>query len=160
MPESNLLIREATEDDAPIIAEHLCQIAFELGVSQGSIREDWLDKTLQFIERARRELQYQGFVAEANGQIVGSASCQILELYPMLSRDYQKGYIWGVYVEPAYRRTGIATKLMTKAKYYLQEIGCTKAVLHASETGKLLYSRLGYITSNEMVLNLDEASSS
>ena len=37
---------------------------------------------------------------------------------------------------------------------YLKEIGCTTAVLHASEQGKLLYSRLGYVESNEMVVSL------
>ena len=73
----------------------------------------------------------------------------------MVSEEYQKGYIWGVYVDPTYRRQGIATKLMKQAMIYLKEIGCTKAVLHASDTGKMLYSNLGYIESNEMVLNLD-----
>ncbi|MDZ4877137.1 MAG: hypothetical protein CLLPBCKN_006572 [Chroococcidiopsis cubana SAG 39.79] len=72
----------------------------------------------------------------------------------MVSEEYQKGYIWGVYVKPSYRRQGVATKLMKEAMIYLKEIGCTRAVLHASDTGKLLYSSLGYAQSNEMVLSL------
>lgn len=155
MGEESLIIREAIRQDEAIIAEHLCKIAYELGFPASSIRQDWLEKTIRFIDYARQELRYKGFVAELNHKIIGSASCQILELYPMVSDQYQKGYIWGVYVEPSYRRQGIATKLMKQAMIYLKEVGCTKAVLHASDQGKLLYSSLGYIESNEMVVSLD-----
>lgn len=154
MEESNLTIREAIQSDEVVIAEHLCHIALELGFSTESIRQDWLDQTIKFIDRARHELQYKGFIAEMNDQVIGSASCQILELYPMVSREYQKGYIWGVYVTPSFRRKGVATKLMKEAMAHLKAIGCTKVVLHASHTGKLLYSNLGYTESNEMVFSL------
>lgn len=154
--ENILAIREAIESDEVVIANHLCQIALQIGVSPKSIRRDWLDRATKFIDRARRELQYKGFIAEINDCVVGSASCQILELYPMVSQEYQKGYIWGVYIEPSYRRQGIATRLMKEAMVYLKGIGCTKIVLHASETGRLLYSSLGYRESNEMVLSLTD----
>ncbi len=154
MTEKILTIREAIKQDETIIAQHLCQIAIELGFPRSSIRQDWLEKTIQFIDYARSKLQYKGFVAEHNENIIGSASCQLLELYPMVSNQYQKGYIWGVFVEPSHRRQGVATALMEQAMTYLKEIGCTTAVLHASEQGKLLYSRLGYVESNEMVVSL------
>ncbi|MEM7064926.1 MAG: hypothetical protein AAF572_17425 [Cyanobacteria bacterium P01_B01_bin.77] len=48
----------------------------------------------------------------------------------------------------------IATQFMQTAQRYLKSIGCTRAVLHASATGKLVYERLDYVDSNEMVLNL------
>lgn len=154
MAAKTLTIREAIKQDEPIIAEHLYQIAVELGFPSSSIRQDWLEKTIRFIDYARCELRYKGFVVEQDNKIIGSASCQILELYPMVSEQYQKGYIWGVYVEPSYRRQGIATELMQEAMTYLKEIGCTKAVLHASDQGKLLYSGLGCVESNEMVISL------
>ena len=154
MEDNTLTIREALKRDDIVIAEHLHHLVLELGATRESMGQDWLDKTLKFMDRARHELQYKGFIAEVKGQVVGSTSCQILELYPMVSQGYQKGYIWGVYVDLSYRRQGIATKLMNQARGYLTEIGCTKAVLHASEQGKLLYTRLGYAESNEMVLSL------
>lgn len=145
-----LTIREANEQDGVVVAKHLRLISLELGCLEASIRHDWQDKTIQFIERARQELSYKGFIAETKGEIIGSASCQILELYPMVSKSYQKGYIWGVYVDLAYRRQGVATQLMYQAMSYLKEIGCTKVVLHASDTGKRLYTSLGYQENNEM----------
>ncbi|MEO1210514.1 MAG: GNAT family N-acetyltransferase [Cyanobacteria bacterium J06638_20] len=156
MKEEILVIREALQQDEEIIAKYLCQIALELGFPSSSIRQNWLEKTTQFIDYACRELHYKGFVAELSNEVIGSACCQILELYPMVSDQYQKGYIWGVYVEPAHRRKGIATQLIQKAMAHLRAIGCTHAVLHASEQGKLLYSRLGYMESNEMGISLAE----
>jgi ribosomal protein S18 acetylase RimI-like enzyme len=149
-----LTIREATPADEGIIAEHLCLIAVEFGLPAASIRQDGLEQTLKFIARARQDLQYKGFIAEVNNKVIGSASCQVLELYPMVSRDYQKGYIWGLYVHTTHRRQGIATALIQAAMAHLKAIGCTKAVLHASDTGRLLYAKLGYSESNEMVLDL------
>lgn len=149
-----LTVREANKQDGVVVAEHLRLISLELGFPDESIQHDWQEKTIQFIERARQELSYKGFIAETKGEIIGSASCQILELYPMVSKVYQKGYIWGIYVDSAYRRQGVATQLMHQAMSYLKEIGCTKIVLHASDTGKRLYASLGYQESNEMFLSL------
>ena len=156
MQKENLIIREAMQQDEEIIAKYVCQIFLDLGCPASSIQHNWLEKTTQFIDYARRELHYKGFVAELSDEVIGSASCQISELYPMVSDHYQKGYIWGVYVEPAHRRKGIATQLIQRAMTHLKAIGCTHAVLHASEQGKLLYSRLGYTESNEMGISLAE----
>lgn len=150
-----LAIREACQNDRVVVAEHLRHIALEMGFPEDSIRQDWLETTIKFIDRARQELRYKGFMAQIDGQIVGSVSCQVLELYPMVSAAYQKGYIWGVYVDSAYRRQGVATKLMQRAMAYLKDIGCTKAVLHASAEGEKLYASLGYERSHEMVVSLD-----
>lgn len=149
-----LTIRESTHVDDDEIAQHLHHLMLELGASAQAMAPDWLNKTRVFIEKVRQELHYQGFIAEINGQVVGSVSCQLLELYPILNLEYKKGYIWGLYVDPAHRRQGIAKQLMQRAQRYLKGIGCTRAVLHASETGKLVYRRLGYVDSNEMALEL------
>ncbi|MEM8613446.1 MAG: GNAT family N-acetyltransferase [Cyanobacteria bacterium P01_H01_bin.105] len=154
MTKQPLTIREATQDDDDEIAQHLYHLMVELGASAQAMAPDWLYKTHIFIEKVRQDLHYQGFIAEMNDQVVGSVSCQILELYPILNLEYQKGYIWGLYVAPSHRRQGIATQLMQAAQHYLQSIGCTRAVLHASETGRGVYERLDYLDSNEMTLNL------
>jgi ribosomal protein S18 acetylase RimI-like enzyme len=62
--------------------------------------------------------------------------------------------IWNFYVQPDYRRQGIATKLTEMAIAHLKSLNCTKAVLHASPSGKPVYENLGFATSNEMMLNL------
>lgn len=153
-----LYIREALLVEDTLIAEHFYKMWRDNDVSAKFIEFDWLKITLEFIDRARQELSYQAFVAELDGRVVGSVGCQLFAgLYPLiLTAEYRKyGYIWGVYVEPKYRRKGIAKQLTNKAIEYLKSKNCTRAILHASPSGKPVYSALGFLPTNEMGLNLN-----
>ncbi len=153
----NLNIRRANPQEDYLIAKHLYLMWQDIGVPDDSIESNWLEITKEYIDNARQQLFYQGFIADLNNTIVGSVSCQIFAgLYPnIIKPEYRKqGYIWGVYVEPDYRRQGIAKKLMEEAIAYLKSIGCTKVILHASPQGKPLYSHLGFDENNEMGLDL------
>ncbi len=155
--EQAIAIREATLQEDALIAEHFYQMWRDNDVPAHSIEPEWFDITLQFIDRARRELGYKAFVAEVDGRVVGSTSCQLFAgLYPhVLTEEYRKyGYIWGVYVELSHRRQGIGKKLTLQAIGYLKSIHCTRVILHASPLGKPVYSSLGFSQSNQMQLEL------
>lgn len=150
-------IREATLMEDTLIAAHFYHLWRDNQVPEELIQPDWRERILQFIDRARQELRYQAFVAEAEGRIIGSAGCQLFAgLYPLaLVETYRNyGYIWGVYVEPPYRGKGIAKQLTHRAIAYLKSLGCTQAILHASPSGRPVYSGLGFTDSNEMRLDL------
>lgn len=153
----SIIIHQATPEIDNIIANHFYQLWLDNNVSADLIREDWLDITLKFIQQARQELQFQAFIAQFEGNIVGSVSCQLFAgLYPSPFKleHHNYGYIWNVYVLPAYRRQGIATELTEKAIAHLKTLNCTKALLHASPLGKPVYENIGFVTGNEMMLNL------
>jgi GNAT superfamily N-acetyltransferase len=150
-------MRESFPQEDSLIAEHFYKMWLDLEVPADYIEADWLNIMLKFISRARQEIGYKAFVADVEGRIVGSASCQLFAgLYPnILTENYRKyGYIWGVYVEPPYRRQGIATKLTSMTVDYLKSLGCTKALLNASPSGESVYSSLGFSVSNQMGLDL------
>ena len=153
----NIAIIEASQNEDSLIARHFYQLWRDNDVAADSIRSDWQEIILQFINNARQDLFYKAFIAEVDGVAIGSASCQIFAgLYPqVLVENYRKyGYIWGVYVEPAYRRKGIAKQLTNMAIAYLKSLGCTRVILHASPSGKPVYTSLGFSESNEMRLDL------
>ncbi|MGE5658735.1 MAG: GNAT family N-acetyltransferase [Actinomycetota bacterium] len=155
--EHPLNIREANPQEDSLIAQHFYQMWQDNDIAAECMEPDWRKITLQFISHARQELGYRAFVAEVEGEVVGSVSCQLFAgLYPLaIATAYrQYGYIWGVYVEPAYRRQGIGKQLTHTAIAYLKAINCTRVLLHASPTGKPVYSSLGFSDSNEMRLDL------
>lgn len=151
--------REASIEEDILIAQHFYQLWRDNDVAPDCICSDWEATILQFIVEARQTLSYQAFVVEVEGRVVGSAGCQLFAgLYPLaLADSYRKyGYIWGVYVESAYRGRGFAKSLTTLTIDYLRSLGCTRAILHASPSGRPVYTQLGFIDSNEMRLDLIE----
>ena len=158
MSDSTVAIDLATPEHDVTIARHFHQLWLDNNVSPDQISDDWLSKTVKFIQNARRDLEFQAFIAQIENNIVGSVSCQLFAgLYPSpFKSEYRHyGYIWNVYVESDYRRQGIATKLTQTAIAHLSSLNCTKAILHASPSGKPVYENLGFIPGNEMVLDLN-----
>lgn len=157
LTEQAIHVRAASPHEDSLIAEHFYQMWLDNDVPAHAIQADWLNITLQFIAQARQELFYKAFVAEVDGRVVGSASCQIFAgLYPnVLTAEHRKyGYIWGIYVEQLHRRQGIAKQLTGMALAHLKAISCTQAFLNASPSGKPVYDRLGFSESNAMRLDL------
>lgn len=159
MLNSQIAIAKSFPENDVTIAQHFYQLWLDNKVSSNSLREDWREITLKFIQQARQEFSFQGFIAQDinTNQIVGSASCQLFSgLYPspfkLEKRKY--GYIWNVFVESDYRHQGIATQLTNQTIEHLKNLECTRAVLHASPFGKPLYKNLGFIPGNEMILDL------
>ena len=152
-----LTIREADTSEEHLIAQHFYQLWLDNNVAPDSLRDNWLEITIEFITKAKQDLSFKSFVAIIENQVIGSTSCQLFTgLYPILFKpDFRRyGYIWNVYVESDYRRRGIATKLTQKAIDYLNSLNCTHAILHASPQGKSVYEGLGFVPKNEMILEL------
>jgi ribosomal protein S18 acetylase RimI-like enzyme len=149
--------RMATLEEYALIAEHFYALWRDNEVPAASIRSDWQELTIAFLNHARQELSYKAFVVEVEGLVVGSAGCQLFAgLYPQIIEDSARkyGYIWGVYVEPDFRGQGFAKRLTAMAVAYLKSLDCTRVILHASPSGKPVYTGLGFSESNEMRLDL------
>ena len=78
-----MIIEQATSATDKIIAQHFYQLWLDNNIAADLIRDDWLQFTLDFIQKARQELQFQAFIAKIEAEIVGSVSCQLFAgLYP------------------------------------------------------------------------------
>jgi GNAT superfamily N-acetyltransferase len=129
----------------------------DLGIPAEALEPDGHRRVLAFMAEAREQLAFAAFVAEVGGAIVASASCQLHRPpYPgVLAPGFrQDGYIWGVFVEPAWRRYGLARRLTEATLSHLRGLGCGRAILNASPKGRSLYERMGFQPSNEMRLEL------
>ncbi len=149
-------VRTATPAEDALLAQHFYQMWLDNQVPEAAMAPNWRETVLQYINQARENLQYQAFVAEVEGRVVGSAGGQrFAGLYPNIIQATERcdGYIWGVYVEVAYRGRGIATRLTQEVVEHLRSIGCTRAVLNASPSGRSIYSRLGFVEGNVMQLH-------
>ena len=74
------------------------------------------------IER-RNDPYKRAFVAEIEREVVGYVLGAVVDLHPDLFQHVESGYIADIYVDPAYRRRGIARMLLDAIRGWLAEQG-------------------------------------
>jgi len=103
--------------------------------------------------------EYVGWLAHATGEprhVVGGAGLQRRPLLPRPNEDGSdvlqglEGLIMNVYIEPTWRRRGIAEAMMREILAWAPAHGIVRVSLHASDAGRPLYERMGFLATNEM----------
>ncbi len=95
------------------------------------------------------------FAAFADGALVSTVYLQAID--KPANPNYltgKTGVILNVYTRPAYRRRGIAKKLMQAALEKAKELGYTVVELHAMDAGIPLYEKLGFVSKNSPYLSM------
>ena len=86
-------------------------------------------------------------------RVVGCASMCYIRMMPTFSHPTGKrAHLMNVYTDPARRREGIATKIVSLLIEQAWKKGATEISLDATETGRPLYRKLGFRDSHECML--------
>jgi GNAT superfamily N-acetyltransferase len=85
------------------------------------------------------------------GRVRGSACSIFWERLPYAGTSLH-AELAGVYVEPAFRRSGFARELCREAIDDARARGARRISVHPSENGRPLYRELGFVAGNEMRL--------
>lgn len=103
---------------------------------------------------------YIGWLATPADQpelVVGGAGVQLQRILPRpinptMIGEGRQGTIVNVFTETEWRRRGIAGLLMKEIIAWSKTENIDRLILHASDDGRSVYERLGFIASNEMRL--------
>ncbi len=108
-----------------------------------------------YFARAFEEGTYHHWFIDHHDQVAAGAGVSVIPFYPG-PRDPrpQRAWMLNVYTEPEFRRQGMAGLVVEAAIDWCRKSGIGSLYLHASEFGRPLYERLGFISSNEMRLDL------
>jgi GNAT superfamily N-acetyltransferase len=98
--------------------------------------------------------EYLAWLAIAPDESVAAGAGLWLMDWPphMVGGGKWRGNIVNVYTEAAYRRRGLARKLMKTAMEWCARTGVETVILHTSDEGQALYEQLGFEATNEMRL--------
>jgi GNAT superfamily N-acetyltransferase len=151
-------IRQATVDDAAIIARHRVAMFREMGqVPTDELATRLLEASTAALGPLLRERSYIGWLAIAeNDRVIAGAGAHVHSQLPRISHDgiavttAPVPLVVNVYTEPDYRGMGIARALMDTLLRWAKAQGCDRVVLHASDAGRPLYQSLGFAPTNEM----------
>ncbi len=121
-------VRQMTVDDVDFGLE-LCRLS-----NWNQTRDDWLHLL---------ELEPEGmFVAECDGRLCGTASTT--------AYGRRAAWIGMVLVHPDFRRRGIGSALMTRCIHYLQQAGLESIKLDATDQGRPVYLKLGFLDERQI----------
>ena len=151
-------IRRATLRDADIIAWHRARMFQDTADVSGDAFEILRTKSRTRLEQWLDSGGYIGWLATPADKpetIVGGAGVQ---LQPILPRpvdtstigEGRQAIIVNVFTEPQWRRHGIASLLVKEIVTWSKDQRIDRLLLHASDEGRSLYEKSGFVASNEM----------
>lgn len=144
-------VRELCEEDLDLVCRHREEMFRDAGRSEEVLQTmtqhfcDWLQPRL-------RDRTYFGFVLCDKGQSIAGIGLMLIDWPPHPSHPTmdKRGYVLNVYVEPTYRKRGLARELMRLADAEFAKRGVQFAILHSTEKGRSLYAGLGWNSTTEM----------
>ena len=159
-------IRRATAQDADIISWHRARMFQDMGDVLGDAFEILRAKARTRLEHWIDNRNYIGWLAapaDKPEMIVAGAGVQLQPILPQpldisTIGESRQGTIVNVFTEPQWRQRGIAGLLIKEIIIWSKNEQIDRLVLHASDEGRSIYERLGFITSNEMRFMGDSAS--
>ncbi|MGV8864840.1 MAG: GNAT family N-acetyltransferase [Pseudomonas sp.] len=148
---SGLAVRPLGPGDREMICVQRETMFLEAGGDSSELRvmteyfRPWLDQHLH-------DGRYYGFALVDTEQPVAAIGLMNIDWPPHPSHPTldQRGYVLNVFVEPAYRRRGLASALMKLAEAEFAQREISFAVLHATKAGKPVYEGLGWSATSEM----------
>jgi GNAT superfamily N-acetyltransferase len=140
-------IRRATADDISALV-HLRRLMFEWMGFGDPAKLDASDKACRrYFELAVPSGEYLGWLAVTEeGQAVAAGGMIVDMHVPHPDNPSGKvGHILNISTEPAYRRRGLARRILQAIVGYATAQGITRLELQASEMGRPLYESVGFV---------------
>ena len=156
---SEFRIRLASPDDAEVIGYHRARMFQDMGQIPVHLYESFQRRSQERVREMLISGEYVGWLATVGTpeKIIAGAGVQLRMVLPHPATD--KGFAEGsqaliinVFTEPEWRRKGLGEKLLKEIIEWSREQRIDRLVLHASEDGRALYQRLGFVVTNEMRL--------
>ena len=155
-------IRLAGVSDAALIATQRTRMFQEMGLVPESLFEAYRAKCETCICEMLRSGEYIGWLArpgELRHKIVAGVGVQLRNVLPhpvgepggeISIGQGRHAIIINVFTESAWRRRGVAKLLLEQIISWARAERLDRLVLHASDEGRALYERIGFIQTNEM----------
>ncbi len=148
-------LRSASLADLPVILHHRREMFREMGGKYKELLASYEQGSEDYFTQALQSGGYYCVLAQAGDQVVAGGGV-VIAAWPgsPLNFEPKRAWILNIYVEPAYRRQGIARSITEHLIEWCRENRFQSVALHASEYGRELYQKLGFRPTNEMRLSL------
>ena len=154
--ERMLQTRAVTAADAALVTAHRRAMFAAMGRTQDSILDAMSRNFEPWVNRMIVEGKYAGWITEDTGQpisrAIASAGLLVLDWppHPLDPACEHRGYMLNVFVEPEYRKRGLAHALVDLCLTEAHRRQLRVIALHSSDAARPVYESFGFRTTNEM----------
>jgi GNAT superfamily N-acetyltransferase len=145
--------RNAIPGDAGLIAAHRKAMFLAMGGMEEPVLEIMRQNCEPWLHRMIADNRYLGWIIADGETPIASAGLLLLDWppHPLDPAGEIRGYLLNVFVEPEYRRRGLASQLLKLCMNEARRRSILIVTLHASEAGRPVYEQLGFRPTNEMM---------
>lgn len=153
--EGQITLREASPADIPEILRQRRAMYEDMNCEDATALDAMAKLSAIYLATAIADGSFRAWLACENDRVVAGGAV-LVSPWPAHPYDLEcrRATILNVYTDPAYRRRGVARKLMQTMLAWCRREGFARVTLHASADGRHLYESLGFEPSNEMRLKL------
>jgi len=150
-PRRRFRVRRARPVDLPVLVRHRVGMWREIGHHSPEQLRSHAAPYSRWLSSRLRSGEIVAFLATTLGDPVGSGAIWFMPQQPRPGvRRAVTPYILSMYTDPAHQREGIASAIVTELVRVARRSGAQRVTLHASEQGRSVYARFGFVPSNEM----------
>jgi GNAT superfamily N-acetyltransferase len=150
-------IRRATAKDIELLTKHRHMMFEEMAIPTAdelSLHDE--SYRLWAREKMKRRLLHGYIVETSDGKPAASGCVWLREMQPSPGHPHgMVPYVLSMFTRPEFRRKGLASMIIEEAMEWGRKHGYYKMVLHASLTGRKVYSQLGWKRTWEMEFRYD-----
>lgn len=112
------------------------------GADMGELEE----RSFQYYQKALRDGTHIAYLALDGDRFVGAGGVSFFQVMPTYHNPSgRKAYIMNLYTDPAYRRQGIAYRMLDILVQEAKAKGVRAISLDATEMGRPLYEKYGFV---------------
>jgi len=142
-----MIIRRATQADIPALVSLRMGLFCEVGELSDPLADlDLWQATSAYFSTTQADDSARSWVAEVGDEVVASGTLALFVRPPYPGNlSGREAYLLNMYTLPAYRKQGMASALLDAMVAHASAEQLGKVWLHASEQGRPLYERMGFV---------------
>ena len=145
-------IQEATCDDIKQMAIHHRKMFEEIWEKKGQKVEAAKAQEIEkaYSEKLQKEIpggSCKAWVIKNGNRLVASGAISIVSFVPVPNdTNHNIAYLHSMYTEKDFRGRKYAQQIIERAIQYCKENGINRVILNASDAGKPIYEKLGFVS--------------
>ena len=145
-----LIYKQATIEDISVLTETRIEVLKAANhLPDDADMQEIKEQSYHYYQKALQEGTDIAYLVFDECRFVGAGGVSFYQVMPTYSNPTgKKAYIMNMYTHPAYRRKGIAYRTLDLLVHDIRERGITAISLEATDLGRPLYEKYGFVKMN------------